>query len=676
MQHFTCEQNEKSIAVTGQSVAFTYDAEACTWGVSFPGSPYPATKNIGAEVLLRGKKLSERDFARAPAACSVEETSDCFGGGLKVTALRPWGDVDIAQCFRLVPDMPWMLAWIELRAVDIVQSARMAPVATRSSMMDRAAVPFSLGDAKRPRLLFVPYDNDKWIRFEAQKIHGAGSSYEVTAVYDDDTRNGYVIGSVTHDHWKTGIATHGGHGKLEFLNVVGGVADFVTRDEAMPHGPVRGKTVSSPVAYIGYHPDFRDGLTEFARVNTLYAPALPWTEGVPFGWNSFAALGGALTLKAHETAGETLAALKENGFHNGGVSYVNYDAMWQRLTPQELKQSVDDAHARGQRAGVYFAPFACWPFMGLDKVADFSDGRYTYRDMAARDEGGNILPPCDGGIPLDATHPGVLLRIENMMKFTIDNGFDYIKTDFMAHGAMECVHYDSTVTTGIEAYNLAMRHMLSFIAPEKAGRTIFLDFSIAPIFPYQYCHARRVSCDAFGLIDDTEYMLNSVTYGFWQSGTIYAFNDPDHTVLYKSFNKPEISTPAEARSRLNASVIGGTVMLLSDDFENPDAVARVKEVVRPELMDIARVGRTFLPVETATGDSASRLFTRADEGRNLLAVFNFTDEPCEIAVDAARLALPASDKPFTNVAGGEAFHGERFLIPLAARDSMILEQRL
>lgn len=658
-------QESKTVTVTSSLLEFTYHCDTCTYDIHFPFAPHPATEEIGVEVTLRGKKLNQEDFARSPASVAFLENEESPKKGSRLTVTRMWGELDFVQEFFFPEGEAALYVSCGFTGKEKFPCQSMTPVAALKA-------PFHLAGAKTPRLLYVPYDNDKWIRYEAQKIHGAGSSYEVTAVYDDDTRNGYVIGSLTHDHWKTGIKTHGGFGNLEFLRVVGGIADFVTRDEAMPHGPVWGKKVFSPTVYIGYHEDFREGFIAFGNANSIFAPRLPWDGGVPFGWNSWACAAVNLDFSIYDNASTTLQSFGEKGFANNGTVFVNFDAAWSRLTPEELRKAVENVHSRGQKAGIYFAPFACW-VKDFDCVADYTDGKYTYRDLLARDSEGNHLPPCDNGYPLDPTHPGSLMRVRNMMQFTVDMGFDYIKTDFMSHGACECVHYNPETTTGMEAYCYALKEMLACLDPKKIGRTIFLDFSIAPIFPYQFCHARRVSCDAFGLLEDTEYLLNSITYGFWQNNTIYSYNDPDHTVMYHSFDKRN-STVEEARSRLNASVIGGTVLLLSDDYRVPEAEQRVRSLLDSRLLDIARAGRTFLPVETATGDSASRLYTRVDEDRNLLAVFNLSDQPTEIAVDVSRLTLPAGSGPFTPVTGGESYEGEHFTVRLAPADSVILEQ--
>ena len=87
--------------------------------------------------------------------------------------------------------------------------------------------------------------------------------------------------------------------------------------------------------------------------------------------------------------------------------------------------------------------------------------------------------------------------------------------DFMAHGAVEGIYYDKNITTGIAAYNFGMGQINEILADELEKQDFFISLSIAPVFPGQYAHGRRVSCDAFGTIDWTEYMLNSLSYGWW-----------------------------------------------------------------------------------------------------------------------------------------------------------------
>ena len=105
-------------------------------------------------------------------------------------------------------------------------------------------------------------------------------------------------------------------------------------------------------------------------------------------------------------------------------------------------------------------------------------------------------------------------------------GFDYLKLDFMCSGIKEAdSFYDPNVTTGVQAYNAGMKYLR-----EACGTDIFLDLSISPLFPSQYAEARRISCDAWGEMWHTSYMMNSLSCGWWLN-RVYQYNDPDHLVM-------------------------------------------------------------------------------------------------------------------------------------------------
>ena len=54
-----------------------------------------------------------------------------------------------------------------------------------------------LGSYSDDRALCVPFDNDGFVSYNAMPINNSGISYEVGAFYDNTTRNGLVVGSVT-----------------------------------------------------------------------------------------------------------------------------------------------------------------------------------------------------------------------------------------------------------------------------------------------------------------------------------------------------------------------------------------------------------------------------------------------------------------------------------------------
>ena len=78
-----------------------------------------------------------------------------------------------------------------------------------------------IGVTNDNRALYVPFDNDDFVSYNAMPLNSSSTSYEVGAFYDNTSRNGLVVGSVTHDTWKSGIYFNGANNKLNQLNVYG-----------------------------------------------------------------------------------------------------------------------------------------------------------------------------------------------------------------------------------------------------------------------------------------------------------------------------------------------------------------------------------------------------------------------------------------------------------------------
>ena len=93
-----------------------------------------------------------------------------------------------------------------------------------------------------------------------------------------------------------------------------------------------------------------------------------------------------------------------------------------------------------------------------------------------------------------------------------------------------------------------MSHFTKCLSEERAGYPIFISLSIAPIMPHGYGHARRISCDAFGSLDQSAYLNNCITYLWWMNDCLYRFNDPAHIVTYKTYDKHS-TTLEEGRTR-------------------------------------------------------------------------------------------------------------------------------
>ncbi|MEJ9216858.1 carbohydrate-binding protein [Paenibacillus glucanolyticus] len=558
---------------------------------------------------------------------------DATGEGIKVTVVNEHGGLpSLSQIYYIYNNGPYLLTETVASHKTELSTANIAPIA----MEARGGI--DIGSYDDNRVLVVPFDNDAWSRYQAKTMNtGLNNdlyiSSELTAIYDNTSRNGLVIGSVTHDTWKTGIYWSGSNDKLNTLRVYGGFTSSTSTWDTIPHGKVTGKQVASPKIMVGFFEDYRTGLEAFGHVNAAIEPPLAFGEdipqGVPVGWNSWGAYDSGLSYdKAVSVSNYFRDHIQDESFNNEGHIYINLDSYWDNMTDQQLSDLVQVIHGNGQKAGIYYSPFVYWG-NNMEQVVEGTNDQYKYGDIVLRDPEGNVLPTLDGAYAVDPTHPGVKQRIYYYMNNFKSKGFEYIKIDFLSHGAMEGKHYDPKVQTGIQAYNQGMAYL-----NEVLDGSMFISASIAPLFPSQYAHSRRISCDIDGSIGSTEYQLNNLTYGWWQNGTIYHYTDPDYMHLTKG------GSIEGARSRVNAAAISGTVFLNSDDVTDATARQYMETLLtNPEVNKLAMKGKAFRPVEGNTGTQAANVFVLDDQGTHYVAVFNYTQVSAQRTVDLVRAGI-------------------------------------
>ena len=499
------------------------------------------------------------------------------------------------------------------------------------------------------KMLLCPYDNTMWMRYEALPFRAGRRSYDFTVIFNEDKPGCLLLGATDFGTWKNAVTCSAVESRQFVLT--SGVADDGTHDSE-PHGIVRGKTVASAPFLCLFEDDWRRTLETYGdELKRLHAP-LEWKHGVPFGFNSWAGLAFDLNAENFREAGRLFREeLRPAGYSNDGVQYINFDARWEKIDPDTRLEIVSELHANGQRVGVYDAPFACF---AEDLDAEIPDlPGHTYRELLLRNDAGELVQRVDGAWAYDVTHPLWREMEKNKTDYYIAAGFDYAKFDFISHGGAEGKHYDPAARTGREALTQAYRYLDELLSEERAGHPFFISLSIAPLFPHGYAHARRFSCDAFGTNEDVEYVLNAQTYGWWESGRLYALNDPDHIVMLKGYFAARDSEFEEARARYTASAICGTVMMLSDRYSREEAVRRTKILTANRAVNaVAASGVSFTPVRS-NGCTASHAFSAEIRGVKYLALFCWDKKGEPVTV--TEKALPGVTGEWTDLWSGKKY---------------------
>jgi alpha-galactosidase len=612
--------NKSYVEVNKWKISYNQEKQ----GIDLSQDAQVLVSGVYASYRLNDKEISSSDYPNR--TFQTVEITDAFGQSTIFTITYSGNDLPVLkQNFYIYPDKKYILTDFTLEnAGEEISSNYMAPVNLKN-----ITLPF---DTKEAQALFIPYDNDAWVRYQSHALpFDKLVSYEVTTLFDNASRKGLVIGSIEHDTWKTGIElTNASVMGIESLVCYGGIATNLTRD-TKPHGALSGKKIKSPKVLVGVFDDWRTGLEEYGEANALVNPPKAWNKAIPFGWNSWGVLQFNLTYpKAMEVSDFFANNLQNHAFINADHTlYVGLDSGWNSFSEDELKSFVQKCKDNGQIAGVYWTPFTDWG-KNPEKTVDDAPA-YKYKDIYVYANG--KPQELDGAYAIDPTHPAIEARMKHASDLFRRCGFEYVKMDFMTHGALEGDKwYNPAIQTGTQAYNYGMNLL------DKYFGDMYINLSISPIFPAQYAQSRRIACDAWNKIKDTEYTMNAVSYGWWID-RIYQYNDADHVVL-------QDATEGENRARVTSAVITG-LFISGDDFSeggSEEGKARAKAYLTNPLINSIATGVSFRPLE-GNGEKSENQFVREDETGMYYVYFNYKEEAVEINIPLDRIVGAGLARP-------------------------------
>ncbi|AXY73522.1 alpha-galactosidase [Paraflavitalea soli] len=555
----------------------------------------------------------------------VSHLNDAWGKGKLYTIGQSYNGLWIQQLFYVYPGKSFFFLQVKVSGKEVAANY-IAPLCTDHLTTG------AIGDL---RGLVVPFDNDMWVRFDAQSLQKANyTSSEVTALYNNDTRQGLLIGSVEHTVWKSGINVQHNDNNTISLQAFGGLSDSVITHDKIPHGKVsvNGNVCASPKIMVGLFTDWRAGMEQYAAANRMAEPPVifKWNKATPMGWNSWGMMQTRLNLPKAKRVVDFFADSCKGFRNEDGTLYIDLDSYWDNLVQgglngdvSALKEFVQYCNSKGLKPGIYWAPFADWGKQ--DRKIEGSN--WTYPASWITQHG--IPMDVDGARAMDPTHPGTQERILHYINKFKELGFEMIKIDFLGHGALESDHYyDPAVTTGMQAYKVGMEFLDSVLT----GKMLVYAAISPTMATARYVHMRRIACDAFSAIDNSEYTLNSTGYGWWQTH-LYEYVDADHVV----FNK---ETPGANRARLASALVTGT-LITGDDFSEAGEWSATGQrlLQNKDLLSIIKDGRSFRPVEGNTGKRAPELFLRSIQGATYLAIFNYDNNKRSFQVPLDRLGL-------------------------------------
>ncbi len=589
---------------------------------------------------------------KSTSALSVTQTQenveDCFGTGVQYNYSYRFGNgVTMTQSFAFYSERDYIITQLKLTtdaATTTIKSNTMVPVATVTEQQVLSTT--------SNRMLWIPWDNDGFVEYRSNSFNTEEYSYNATCLYNPSSRYGIVAGAVDHDNWKSAIHVAAvSPDKVSSLELISGYTDYYSRDKGkatlvdadtyeasetsgldMPHGFVCGTSVASSRFVLGDFDDWRTGMETYGKACAAVVAPRTWEGGVPYGWSSWGGMETKVSYEGVMDVAEFLdKKIRVHGFHDEkGRIVLSLDSWWnENLSNAQLKQFVAYCKENNMIPGLYYGPFTDW---SGDPNRTVSNTNYKLKDMWLKQNG--KYRKLDGAYCLDPTHPGTKAEITNQMNYFKSLGIEYVKLDFLCNGAIEAdSYYNSKITTGIQAYNFGMK-IVRKQATYEDGHSMYLVLSIAPLFPSQYAHGRRISCDAWGNINNTRYVMNSTSYGWWLR-EVYLANDPDNMVLssFKGHGDGK-ETEAENRARITNGAVTGA-FIVGDNFSDnvimdggSPATSRdraEKFLTIDEINEIPRTCSTFRPLygNGSQSKNAENYMTYENDKYVYLACINY-----------------------------------------------------
>jgi alpha-galactosidase len=504
------------------------------------------------------------------------------------------------------------------------------------------------------RILDVPFDNDNWVRVITPEWPKAkGISYEFSSVYNPRSMSGLVVGSLTHEFWKTGIVYNG-----DSLRVYGGAATEDnealppahggldgTHDHA-PHGTMKGDIVSSPLIYLSAGDDIRKTFVDYGEANVQVAGRLTWKGYAPVYWNSFGVEGVLGYSKVMMPTGvikiaDFIASL--HNFNKYAKPVLSIDSYDQGIYTTELLASLGRyGKKKNQQMGFYFIPFAMWTWKNSIDQQTLGGTTTVLRDVILKDKDHQPIMYKKGdwaAYPIDPTHPATRAYIIQQLQKAKAINATFIKIDFLTAGSLESSsRYDRSVRSGMQAYNFGMA-MLKRLVDSIMGPDIFITQAISPMFPHQYAHTRFLSTDVYSHLRDdqegfphwgsTEASLSAGSHLWWMQGTLFPYTNLDVAVMQRFQQNHEL-TEQEVKVRIYAMMTMGSILGDGSDFREKLAMERAKKYLdNADVSKFFSQPQVFTPLRMSDGETMDQQMSFYLKGdTTMVALFNFTkDKP-------------------------------------------------
>ncbi len=468
-------------------------------------------------------------------------------------------------------------------------------------------------------------------------------------IYNQQSHQSWFIGALTSDKFLSVLRLHmaaehsattksyevESTGTTELL-AQNSLQDSPAADRVELSLPVEpGATLASERMLFSVSDDYHNQLETYGRlIRDLHHARV--SAPTPLGWWSWTAYYFGLNQGTGLTNAQWLAQhLKPLGFTfahmDEGYQYARgeYATANAELFPDGVGRFEHQVADQGLTPGIWTAPFE---ISQRSWVFEHHPEWLVHNAQGAPIHLGLVAEGKDQLYAIDTTHPDAQAYLRKTYEtLTKDWGIRYIKMDFMEDSAVEG-YYHVPGTTALEAQRIGLKTIR-----EAVGEHVLLDKDGSELLnPVGIVDMGRISQDTGHTFSSTRDAAPGIAARYYMNRN-YFLADPDaftvsrQTVDDQSWHggqKP--LTLDEARASIALTSVSGGLYEIGDDLPTlGEDAERLALVENPDLLDIARLGRSSTPLDLMTyaaADQQPSIFMLHENPRqSMLTVFNWTD---------------------------------------------------
>jgi alpha-galactosidase len=658
----TCPARSQTVAsIQGQSLTATANPDG-SYTLSSKTSPAPVLSS-SVEASVNDELLNSSAYPQHKTAESTFH--DEFGSGRKLTITHSGlpGKPNLVCIVRLYADKPWGDLTVEVR------NTTDKPITIQSIRILRAADP-SLIDLGAPasadRVISDSYSEDR----PQLAIHDLGDAPNgmlravgTQLIYNRQSHVSLFLGALTTDRLLTVFHLReqgtGADAKILSYEAAATGTTEIMKEESLRDSPPAeqvslslpvepGASLSSERLMFAIGTDYHAQLDQYAHVIKLLHHARV-DAPTPLGWWSWTAYYFGLNQGATITNANYLA----DNLKNLGYTYFQLDEGYQyargeyttpdaNLFAKGLGYVANKVRGDGLTFGVWTAPF---------EVSDRAWVYQNHKDWLLHNAAGQLIHigyVTDHNDPLfvlDTTNPGAQEYLRQTYQTLYDWGVRFIKMDFMDDTAVEGAYFRPN-TTALEA----QRTGLEIIRKTMGEDTVLDKDGSTMLNPVGLVDAGRISQDTGHTFDASRDAASGIAARYYMNRNFFiadpdAFTVSKQTVDDQSWHGGKHPlTFEEAKVSIALAAVAGGMFELGDDLPtlgaSPERLALVKN---PELLNIARLGKSSTPLDLLTyskPDTQPSIFLLKEDSRqSILTVFNWTDAATQRNLNLADLGL-------------------------------------